>query len=142
MTDRYEYVPHPLLRRRVRDVASGIEGELMAVINEDVSTSLRPYWVELAYIRGPSGREFSTAVDNIEPTEPVPGPRVHPLAGDAGNPNTARDTCWITFAGPTTPAPAIPGSPDPSGIHADMDGHRLSRHLALFFPQTTRRRPP
>ncbi|KOU26302.1 MULTISPECIES: hypothetical protein [Streptomyces] len=75
MTEGYEYVPHPLLRRRVRDVASGIEGELMAVVNEDVSTSVHPHWVELAYIRGPSGREFSTAVDNIEPAEPNPGQR-------------------------------------------------------------------
>ncbi|RST15091.1 hypothetical protein [Streptomyces sp. WAC05950] len=75
MTEGYEYVPHPLLRRSVRDVASGIEGELMAVVNEDVSTSVHPHWVELAYIRGPSGREFSTAVDNIEPAEPHPGQR-------------------------------------------------------------------
>ncbi|MFE6906824.1 hypothetical protein [Streptomyces erythrochromogenes] len=74
MTDRYEYLPHPLLRHQVRDVASGVEGELMAVINEDVSNSARPHWVELAYIRGPSGREFSTAVDNIEPSGPVPSP--------------------------------------------------------------------
>ncbi|GLV89245.1 hypothetical protein Slala04_06990 [Streptomyces lavendulae subsp. lavendulae] len=59
----------------MRDVASGIEGELMAVVNEDVSTSVHPHWVELAYIRGPSGREFSTAVDNIEPAEPNPGQR-------------------------------------------------------------------
>ncbi|MFF9977585.1 hypothetical protein [Streptomyces erythrochromogenes] len=75
MTDRYEYVPHPLLRHRVRDVASGIEGELMAVVNEDVSNSVHPHWVELAYIRGPSGREFSTAVDNIESAELHPGQR-------------------------------------------------------------------
>ncbi|MFD9084134.1 hypothetical protein [Streptomyces erythrochromogenes] len=74
MADRYEYVPHPLLRHRVRDVASGVEGELIAVINEDVSNSAHPHWVELAYIRGPSGREFSTAVDNIESTGAVPGP--------------------------------------------------------------------
>ncbi|MFG2980251.1 hypothetical protein ACGFYQ_03220 [Streptomyces sp. NPDC048258] len=39
MAERYEYVPHRLLRRRVRDIASGAEGELMAVINEDVSDS-------------------------------------------------------------------------------------------------------
>ncbi|MFC9293467.1 hypothetical protein ACFTWH_04280 [Streptomyces sp. NPDC057011] len=68
MAERYEYVPHRLLRRRVRDVASGIEGELMAVINENVSATGIEHWVELAYIRGPSGREISTAVDNIEPT--------------------------------------------------------------------------
>ncbi|THA75161.1 hypothetical protein [Streptomyces sp. A0592] len=71
MTDRYEYVPHPFLRHRVRDVASGVEGELMAVVNEGVSNSDHPHWVELAYVRGPSGREFSTAVGNIEPAEPL-----------------------------------------------------------------------
>ncbi|MFE3991063.1 hypothetical protein ACFXPW_05055 [Streptomyces goshikiensis] len=67
MSEEYAYVPHRLLRKRVRDIASGLEGELMAVINENVSASvLREHWVELAYIRGPSGREISTAVDNIE----------------------------------------------------------------------------
>ncbi|MET9598889.1 MULTISPECIES: hypothetical protein [unclassified Streptomyces] len=67
MSEQYEYLPHRLLRKRVRDVASGLEGELMAVVNENVSASvLREHWVELAYIRGPSGREISTAVDNIE----------------------------------------------------------------------------
>lgn len=68
MTERYEYVPHPLLRCRVRDLASGVEGELMAVINENVSDSVfQERWTELAYIRGASGREFSTAVANVEP---------------------------------------------------------------------------
>ncbi|MEV6678764.1 hypothetical protein AB0N09_18180 [Streptomyces erythrochromogenes] len=76
MTDRYEYVPHPLLRQRVRGVAGSIESELMAVINEEVSTLLHPCWVEPAYIRGPSGREFSTAVDNIESAELPPGQRM------------------------------------------------------------------
>lgn len=69
MTERYEYVPHRLLRRRVRDVASGTEGVLMAVVNEDVSDSAHPHWMELAYIRAPSGREFTTAVANVEPAE-------------------------------------------------------------------------
>ncbi|MGE7388912.1 hypothetical protein ACQKM2_25895 [Streptomyces sp. NPDC004126] len=68
MSEQYEYVPHRLLRRRVRDIASGTEGELMAVINENVSDSvLRDHWVELAYIRGSSGREFTTVVTNVEP---------------------------------------------------------------------------
>ncbi|MFJ6778281.1 hypothetical protein [Streptomyces yangpuensis] len=75
MTDRYEYVPHPLLRQRVRDVASGVEGELMAVINENVSNSAHPHWMELAYIRGPSGREFSTSVANVQSTEFHPSQR-------------------------------------------------------------------
>ncbi|MFD7912565.1 hypothetical protein ACFV30_17845 [Streptomyces sp. NPDC059752] len=67
MSEQYEYVPHCLLRKRVRDIVSGLEGELMAVVNENVSASvLHEHWVELAYIRGPSGREISTAVDNIE----------------------------------------------------------------------------
>ncbi|MFJ7592157.1 hypothetical protein ACIQZO_33300 [Streptomyces sp. NPDC097617] len=69
MTDRYEYVPHRLLRRRVRDIASGAEGVLMAVINEDVSDSVHQHWIELAYIRAASGREFTTAVGNVEPAE-------------------------------------------------------------------------
>ncbi|MCX5381368.1 hypothetical protein [Streptomyces sp. NBC_00091] len=68
MSEQYEYVPHRLLRKRVRDIASGTEGELMAVINENVSGSVAcERWMELAYIRGPSGREFTTAVDNVEP---------------------------------------------------------------------------
>lgn len=68
MSERYAYVPHRLLRRRVRDVASGAEGELMAVVNENVSDSvLREHWMELAYVRGACGREFTTAVGNIEP---------------------------------------------------------------------------
>ncbi|MFD4245647.1 hypothetical protein ACFWP3_29250 [Streptomyces sp. NPDC058525] len=67
MTERYGYVPHRLLRHRVRDLASGTEGVLMAVINENVSDSLaHERWMELAYIRNASGREFTTAVANVE----------------------------------------------------------------------------
>ncbi|GGR79291.1 hypothetical protein Snoj_77200 [Streptomyces nojiriensis] len=66
MSERYEYVPHRLLRRRVRDIASGVEGELMAVINENVSNADIEHWMELAYIRGASGREFTTSVANVE----------------------------------------------------------------------------
>ncbi|MEU7603743.1 hypothetical protein AB0B78_18695 [Streptomyces sp. NPDC040724] len=66
MSEPYAYVPHRLLRRRVRDIASGVEGELMAVINENVSAADAEYWMELAYIRGASGREFTTAVGNVE----------------------------------------------------------------------------
>ncbi|MGW7315134.1 hypothetical protein [Streptomyces sp. NPDC054854] len=71
MAERYEYLPHPLLRHRVRDIASGAEGELMAVVNENVSDTVLEHWVELAYIRGSSGREFSTSVDNIEPAATI-----------------------------------------------------------------------
>ncbi|MFE5771202.1 hypothetical protein ACFQ7O_22885 [Streptomyces sp. NPDC056485] len=86
MSEAYEYQPHPLLRRRVRDVASGAEGELMAVINENVSTiAAREYWMDLAYIRAASGREFTTSVDNVEaatgpdgrPPSEGPDPRRH-----------------------------------------------------------------
>ncbi|WP_327383648.1 hypothetical protein [Streptomyces sp. NBC_01207] len=67
MSEVYEYVPHRLLRKRVRDIASGAEGELMAVINQNVSSSgVGEHWVELAYVRLSSGREITTAVDNIE----------------------------------------------------------------------------
>ncbi|MFF3858657.1 hypothetical protein [Streptomyces sp. NPDC002209] len=63
----FEEVPHALLHKRVRDIASGVEGELMAVVREDVSDiPAREHWVKLAYVRGPSGREISTAAANIE----------------------------------------------------------------------------
>ncbi|MFE6910536.1 hypothetical protein [Streptomyces erythrochromogenes] len=65
MSERYEYVPHLLLGHRVRDIASGAEGELMAVINENVSDTGLECWMELAYIRGSSGREFTTSVANV-----------------------------------------------------------------------------
>ncbi|MFF4328713.1 hypothetical protein ACFYZT_19635 [Streptomyces sp. NPDC001591] len=68
MSERYEYVPHRLLHRRVRDIASGTEGVLMAVINENVSDAADyEHWTELAYIRAASGREFTTAVANVQP---------------------------------------------------------------------------
>ncbi|MFD0359542.1 hypothetical protein ACFVHW_38300 [Streptomyces sp. NPDC127110] len=72
MSDCYEYVPHRLLRRRVRDIASGTEGVLMAVINENVSDTGIERWMELAYIRNSTGREFTTAVTNIEPAAQTP----------------------------------------------------------------------
>ncbi|MFG2876773.1 hypothetical protein ACGFYU_17575 [Streptomyces sp. NPDC048337] len=67
MAEQYEYVPHHLLGHRVRDVASGVEGELMAVVNEDVSDSVHEHWMKLAYIRAASGREFTTVVGNVQP---------------------------------------------------------------------------
>ncbi|MEU9715318.1 hypothetical protein [Streptomyces sp. NPDC047976] len=74
MSECYEYVPHRLLRRRVRDIASGVEGVLMAVINENVSDTGIERWMELAYVRGASGREFTTAVANIEAVIASPNP--------------------------------------------------------------------
>ncbi|MEU8776066.1 hypothetical protein [Streptomyces sp. NPDC048606] len=72
MTERYAYVPHRLLRHRVRDLASGTEGVLMAVINENVSDTGVERWAELAYIRDASGRAFTTAVANVEPAVDQP----------------------------------------------------------------------
>ncbi|RKT06036.1 hypothetical protein BX286_4072 [Streptomyces sp. 3211.6] len=72
MSEQYEYVPHRLLRRRVRDIASGVEGVLMAVVNENVSDTGAEYWMELAYIRAASGREFTTAVANVQPAYDQP----------------------------------------------------------------------
>ncbi|MCX5376326.1 hypothetical protein [Streptomyces sp. NBC_00091] len=73
MSERYEYVPHRLLRRRVRDIASGTEGELMAVINENVSDSVvHQHWMERAYIRGASGRDSPPRPANVEPAHDQP----------------------------------------------------------------------
>ncbi|AWZ10455.1 hypothetical protein DRB96_22445 [Streptomyces sp. ICC1] len=59
---------HPLLGHRVRDIASGTEGELMAVVLEEVDTHTGPHWTRRAYILPETGgRELPTAVGNIEP---------------------------------------------------------------------------
>ncbi|MFF4371308.1 hypothetical protein [Streptomyces sp. NPDC001594] len=75
MSEQYEYLPHRLLRQRVRDIPSGVEGVLMAVVNENVSDCGLERWVELAYIRGADGREFTTAVGNVEAAWSSGGPR-------------------------------------------------------------------
>ena len=38
----------------------------MADVHENMSDTGVERWVDLAYVRLPSGREFSTVVDNIE----------------------------------------------------------------------------
>lgn len=59
---------HPLLGCLVRDVASGTEGRLMAVVLEEVATHAGPRWTRRAYIRPETGgRELATAVANIQP---------------------------------------------------------------------------
>ncbi|MFZ3497053.1 hypothetical protein ACODT5_28185 [Streptomyces sp. 5.8] len=61
MSERYEYVPHRLLRHRVRDLACGNEGEFMAMIHKSVSDSVtHERSMEPAQIRDASGREFTT----------------------------------------------------------------------------------
>lgn len=67
MPDLFEYQDHPLLRRLVRDVASGTEGELMAVVRQEVRrVHGDAEYAPIAYIRMPSGRELTTSVRNIE----------------------------------------------------------------------------
>ncbi|MEU6294810.1 hypothetical protein [Streptomyces erythrochromogenes] len=64
--DANEHLPHALLNQHVRDIASGTEGILMAVVHQNVGVE-RDRWVELAYIRPlRGGRETTTAVANIE----------------------------------------------------------------------------
>lgn len=64
--DANEHVPHPLLRKPVRDIASGTEGTLMAVVHENVAVGDGYLWAEIAYIRPVGGgRETTTAVSNI-----------------------------------------------------------------------------
>lgn len=67
MPEAYEHLHHPLLQCRVRDIASGTEGELTAVVYEETGQICGdPLYQCIAYIRMPSGRELSTAVTNIE----------------------------------------------------------------------------
>ncbi|MET9324997.1 hypothetical protein ABZX75_33370 [Streptomyces sp. NPDC003038] len=60
---------HPLLGRLVRDIPSGTEGRLMAVVREELPTHTgTPRFTRRAYIRPTvGGVEIATAVDNIEP---------------------------------------------------------------------------
>ncbi|MFI5619438.1 hypothetical protein [Streptomyces sp. NPDC051567] len=68
MPEPFGHLPHPLPRTRVRDLTSGAEGTLTAVVHQNLSDApARPHWAELACIRAPSGLEWSTALDNIEP---------------------------------------------------------------------------
>ncbi|MFB7260823.1 hypothetical protein ACFCXH_01470 [Streptomyces nojiriensis] len=61
---------HPLLGHRVRDIASGTEGEPMAVVREEVATHTGPRWTRRASIRPEAGsRGLPTALGNIEPLE-------------------------------------------------------------------------
>lgn len=67
MADPLEQLDHPLLGQQVRDVASGTEGELVAVRSEEVrrwgdSTVYAP----IAYIQMPTGHEHTTALANVE----------------------------------------------------------------------------
>ncbi|MFD3326790.1 hypothetical protein [Streptomyces sp. NPDC058701] len=63
---------HPLLGSLVRDIASGTEGELVAVVREEVPTHRGSCWSRRAYIRPVGGgTELPTALDNIEATGPL-----------------------------------------------------------------------
>jgi hypothetical protein len=67
--DANTQVPHALLRRPVRDIASGTEGILMAVLVENTAAApaYEDRWMEIAYIRPHGGGpELTTAVANIE----------------------------------------------------------------------------
>ncbi|MFI9746766.1 hypothetical protein [Streptomyces sp. NPDC052494] len=62
--DHAGYEQHPLLNKKVRDIASRGEGELMAVTHELHSDGRV---VRVAHIRPANGIEWSTALDNLQP---------------------------------------------------------------------------
>ncbi|MFD7840766.1 hypothetical protein [Streptomyces sp. NPDC059761] len=64
---------HPLIGRLVRDIASGTEGRLMAVLIEEVPTYTGAVRTSrLAYLRPAAGGvEFPTHLENIEPLGPA-----------------------------------------------------------------------
>lgn len=64
-----DHLAHPLLTQQVRDIASGTEGRLMAVVYEEVRRFAGdPEYAPIAYIRMPSGLELSTSERNVEAT--------------------------------------------------------------------------
>ncbi|MER6445488.1 hypothetical protein [Streptomyces venezuelae] len=65
--DSFGHEQHQWIGRTVRDVASGTEGELTAVVNEKKHNHLGQFTgVRLAYIKKADGRELPTAAANIE----------------------------------------------------------------------------
>ncbi|WP_327302919.1 hypothetical protein OG730_04440 [Streptomyces sp. NBC_01298] len=67
MADPVEQLDHPLLGQPVRDVASGTEGKLVAVVQEVVRRVYgEAVYAPIAYIQMASGRELSTAAANVE----------------------------------------------------------------------------
>lgn len=69
MADPFEKLDHPLLGQPVRDVASGTEGKLVAVVRQEVRRAFgEPTYAPIAYIRMASGLELSTAAANVEAT--------------------------------------------------------------------------
>ncbi|MGW0391123.1 hypothetical protein ACWDYJ_09510 [Streptomyces sp. NPDC003042] len=66
--DCFGHEPDPRIGRQVRDIASGAEGELMAIVSEDIPNFEGvPMTVRLAYIRpAGGGLELSTAPMNLE----------------------------------------------------------------------------
>ncbi|MFC9734702.1 hypothetical protein ACFWGM_30695 [Streptomyces roseolus] len=54
---------HPLLHQRVRDIASGCEGILTAVVHEWHGGRL----LRIAHLRPATGAAWTTAADNIAP---------------------------------------------------------------------------
>ncbi len=61
--DSFGHEHHPWIGRTVRDIASRGEGELTAVVREEVS---KGRYVRVAYIRPESGIEWSTAPGNVQ----------------------------------------------------------------------------
>jgi hypothetical protein len=65
--DTFGHLPHPWIGHTVRDIACNQTGQLTAVVQEPAGfASDRPLPPRLAYIRGASGVEWSTAVSNLE----------------------------------------------------------------------------
>ncbi|MFE9465411.1 hypothetical protein ACFYNW_17365 [Streptomyces virginiae] len=66
-TDSFGHENHQWIGRTVRDIASGTEGELTAVVNEKKRNHAGQLTgVRLAYIKKADGIELPTAAANIE----------------------------------------------------------------------------
>ncbi|MER5729087.1 hypothetical protein ABT084_12265 [Streptomyces sp. NPDC002138] len=65
--DSFGHVDHPLLGQQVHDPKSGLQGELMAVVEEFVGTvaGTRRH-ARTAYVRGADGLEFTAAPGTLE----------------------------------------------------------------------------
>ncbi|MFE7409568.1 hypothetical protein [Streptomyces laurentii] len=74
------YEQHPLLRTRVRDTASGAEGELTAVTHELHGDGRV---VRVAHIRAANGIEWTASADNVQAAYGAPEGEPWPPAPSA-----------------------------------------------------------
>ncbi|GGS34595.1 hypothetical protein Snoj_00820 [Streptomyces nojiriensis] len=100
---------HPLLGHRVRDIASGTKGQLMAVVREEVATRTGPRWTRRAYIR-PEAANYRPPWATLNPSK-----RPDRFAPGDGGPRGAPPSVGMRTVGLDTSKGSVTRATDPFG---------------------------